>query len=108
MKTTIFSLGDGPRCAAFVLAALAADAAMAQDAQLDGQCLPRLTHQQQRLYDKANDGTDALRQFIFIRRAILQVDTHETAVWADSLNRSRTMCAKNLSDVRTSAQAAGS
>ena len=79
-------------CVAFFLAALAADAVMAQDVALDATCAPLLTHQQQRLYEKANAGTDALRQFVFIRRAILQVDVYETATWAGSVNAARATC----------------
>ena len=79
-------------CFAFVLAALAVDAAMAQDVALDATCAPLLTHQQRRLYEKANAGTDALRQFVFIRRAILQVDVYETATWAGSVNEARAAC----------------
>ena len=79
-------------CFAFVLAALTVDAAMAQDVALDATCAPLLTHEQQRLYEKANAGTDALRQFVFIRRAILQVDVHETAAWAGSVNEARAVC----------------
>jgi hypothetical protein len=91
--------------AASVLTALAADVAMAQDVALDAKCAPLLTHQQQRLYDKANDGTSALRQFVFIRRAILQVDVYETATWAESLNAARAVCARN-SSVAASANSA--
>jgi hypothetical protein len=47
---------------------------------------------QRRLYEEANPGIDALRQFVFIRRAILQVDVYETATWAGSLNTARAVC----------------
>ena len=79
-------------CFAFVLAALAVDAAMAQNVALDATCALLLTHQQRRLYEKANAGTDALRQFVFIRRAILQVDVYETATWAGSVNAAVAVC----------------
>ena len=79
-------------CVAFFLAALAVDGAMAQDVVLDASCAPLLTQQQRRLYEKANAGTDALRQFVFIRRAILQVDVYETATWAGSVNAARATC----------------
>jgi hypothetical protein len=92
MKASHFSLRRAPHCAALVLATLAGDAVLAQTVELDANCVPQLTRQQQRLYQKANDGTDALRQFIFIRRAILQVDTYETATWAESLNEARAAC----------------
>jgi hypothetical protein len=73
MKAGHFSLRRVPQCAALILAALAGETVMAQTVELDANCVPQLARQQQRLYQKANDGTDALRQFIFIRRAILQV-----------------------------------
>jgi len=79
-------------CVALVLAALAVDGAMAQDVALDATCAPLLTQQQQRLYDKANAGTDVLREFVFIRRAILQIDVYETATWAGSVNAARAVC----------------
>ena len=78
------------------MAALAVDAAMAQDVALDATCAPLLTHQQRRLYDKANAGTDVLRQFVFIRRAILQVDVYETATWAESVNVARAGCSSGV------------
>jgi hypothetical protein len=104
MKANHFSLRRVPQCAALVLAALAGDAVMAQTVELDANCGPQLTRQQQRLYQKANDGTDALRQFIFIRRAILQVDTYETATWAESLNVARGSCLQKRSAAVTTPQ----
>jgi hypothetical protein len=90
MRNSPFSLRLASGCIAFVLAALAVDAAMAQDVELDATCAPLLTHQQRRLYDKANVGTDALRQFVFIRRAILRVDVYETAT-GRNLNAARAL-----------------
>jgi hypothetical protein len=104
MKASHFSLRRLPQCAALILAALAGEAIMAQTVKLDANCIPQLTRQQQRLYQKANDGTDALRQFIFIRRAILQADTYETATWAESLNAARAACVRTRS-AAVSAQA---
>ena len=98
MRNSHLSLRLAPVCVAFVLAALAVDAVMAQDVRLDATCAPLLTHQQRRLYEKANAGTDALRQFVFIRRAILQVDVYETATWAESLNAARAICSSRRSD----------
>jgi len=96
MTTSRLSLCQIARYAALV-SPLAAHPVMAQEAQLDGDCAPALTYTQQRFYQKANDGTDALRNFIFIRRAILQVDTYETAIWAASLSRARAACMKKTS-----------
>jgi len=92
MRNSQLSLRLAPSLVALILAALTVDAAMAQDVALDATCAPLLTHEQQRLYEKANAGTDALRQFVFIRRAILQVDVHETAAWAGSVNEARAVC----------------
>src|SRR5580765_823269 len=82
---------------ASLMLALAAHPVMAQEARLDKDCIPQLTNAQQRLYQKANEGPDALRDFIFIRRAILQVDTYETATWAASLSGARVACQKTAS-----------
>ena len=92
MRNSHPSLRLASGCVASVLAALAVDGAMAQDVALDATCAPLLTHQQQRLYEKANAGTDTLRQFVFIRRAILQVDVYETATWAQSVDAARAVC----------------
>lgn len=92
MNASNFFLRRVPQRLAFVLSVLAGQAVMAQTVELNANCVPQLTRQQQRLYQKANDGTDALRQFIFIRRAILQVDTYETATWVDSVNEMRAAC----------------
>jgi hypothetical protein len=92
MRNSQLSLRLATGCLAFVLAAPAVDAVMAQDVALDATCAPLLSHQYRRLYEKANAGTDALRQFVFIRRAFLQVDVYETATWAESLNETRAAC----------------
>jgi hypothetical protein len=97
MRTSPLSLRHAAGFAASILCALSAGAVMAQDVGLDANCAPLLTHRQQRLYDKANDGTPALSQFVFIRRAILQVDVYETATWAESLNAARASCTRNHS-----------
>ena len=104
MKVSHFSLRHVPQCAALILAALAGEAVMAKTVELDANCAPQLTRQQERLYQKANDGTDALRQFIFIRRAILQVDVYETATWAESLNAARGSCAQRRAAAVTTQQ----
>jgi hypothetical protein len=92
MTTRNNSLRTASWCAALVLTVLVARVAKAEDIVIAADCLPRLTAQQQRLYDHANAGTDSLRQFIFIRRAILQVDVYETAVWAASVDAARVSC----------------
>jgi hypothetical protein len=47
---------------------------------------------QQRLLAKADEGTDALRRFIYIRRAILQLDVLETAQWAEAWHAADAEC----------------
>ena len=103
MRTNQFA--HAARCAAFVFAVVAAEAATAQGAKLDTNCVPLLTHQQQRLYSKASEGTDSLRWFVFIRRAILQVDVYDTAIWAESLNAARAMCMRQREVAASSLEA---
>jgi hypothetical protein len=76
-----------------VLAALSSGAAMAQSAS-STTCGPQLTHLQERLYQKAGEGPGALRDFIFIRRGILQLDVSETAAWAGAVSQARAACMK--------------
>jgi hypothetical protein len=77
----------------FVLAGLTSGAAMAQAAP-STTCGPQLTHLQERLYQKAGEGPGALRDFIFIRRGILQLDVSETADWAGAVSQARAACMK--------------
>lgn len=93
MNVSHFFSCRAPQCAALVLATLAGDAVVAQTVKLDANCVAQLTRQQQWLYQKANDGGE----YIFIRRAILQVDTYETATWAESLNAARAACVRTRS-----------
>ena len=50
---------------------------------------------EQRLLAKADEGTDALRRFIYIRRAILQLDVRETAEWAEAWHATNASCARS-------------
>ena len=95
-----------PGCLAFVVAALAAGTALAQDTTTNVDCVPQMTGLQQRLYQKANEGPDVLRDFMFIRRGILQLDTYETAAWASSLNEARAACMKKSARAEASPSAA--
>jgi hypothetical protein len=95
-----------PGCVAFALAALATGTALAQDVSINVDCVPRMTGLQQRLYQKANEGPDVLRAFMFIRRGILQLDTYETAAWANSVNEARTVCMKKSARAEASPSAA--
>jgi hypothetical protein len=82
----------------FVLATLTSGAAMAQNAS-STTCGPQLTHLQERLYEKAGEGPDTLRDFIFIRRGILQLDVSETADWAAAVSKKRATCMKQSAQV---------
>ncbi len=84
------------RTLAFVLAAFVSGAAMARDAAVDAACEPHLSPLQQRIYQKANAGPAALRDFIYIRRGILQLDIYETAEWAASVSAKRASCMKGV------------
>jgi hypothetical protein len=88
----------------FVLSTLASGAALAQDAGFGATCGPQLTHLQERLYQKAGEGPDALRDFMFIRRGILQLDVTETADWAASVNQERAACMKKSARAQAAPQ----
>jgi hypothetical protein len=87
----------------FVLAALASGAVMAQNTSSTA-CAPQLTHLQERLYQKAGEGPDALRDFVFIRRGILQLDVSETADWAASVSQERAACMKKSAQAQAAPQ----
>ena len=95
-----------PGCAAFVVAALATGTALAQDTTINVDCVQQMTGLQDRLYQKANEGPDVLRDFMFIRRGILQLDTYETAAWASSVNEARAACMKKSARAEASPSAA--
>lgn len=85
------------------LLAGSACAAMAQQTAAAGSCaLPKMSSMESRLYQKAAEGTNELRQFMHIRRGILQMDVMETALWAERLDNARAACVQ-----RASAEPAG-
>jgi hypothetical protein len=96
MKTINSFLSRGLRGALLALAVSGSGMAMAQSASFDAECAPRLSGVQQRLFDKSDQGPDALRDFMFVRRGILQLDIYETGVWADSIRQERAACIKQL------------
>ena len=63
----------------FALAALAAAAppAHAAEARLDAQCQPHLSPLQHRLLQKAAEGPDRLRQFVWMTRGIYGLNIEE-------------------------------
>ncbi|HZV91736.1 MAG TPA: hypothetical protein VFF72_00885 [Caldimonas sp.] len=81
---------------AFVLAVMASGAAMAADGGAGATCAPHLSPLRARIYQKAVDGPAVLREFLFIRRGILQLDVTETADWAAAVTRARAACMKNV------------
>jgi hypothetical protein len=85
---------------AFVITALVSGAAVAQDTGVDAACAPKLSPLQQRIYQKANAGPAALRDFLYIRRGILQLDIYETADWAASVSAKRASCMKGLAQAQ--------
>jgi hypothetical protein len=85
---------------AFVLAVLASGTAMAQDSGTAAACAPQLSPLQARLYQKAVDGTGALRDFLYIRRGILQLDVTQTAEWAASVSQDRSACMKKVAEAQ--------
>jgi hypothetical protein len=89
-----------------VLAALTSGAAMAQNPNPGATCGPQLTPMQERLYQKAGEGPDALRDFMFIRRGMLQLDVHETASWASSVSQKRAACGKQSAQAQAAPQLA--
>ena len=89
---------------AIAIAALAASTAGAKDIRLDATCAPQMTRGETRLYQKASEGTDVLRAFIWIRRSIVQVDVFETAVWAEGVDAAREACVKALATSRAPRQ----
>lgn len=101
MKNASMFLPRALRGAAFAFIASVSGVAMAQTATFDADCVPQLSGVQQRLYAKAGEGPDALREFMFIRRGILQLDIYETGVWADSVRDAGALCVKRLAGTRS-------
>ena len=64
----------------------------AQGVRLDANCVPQMTRLEARLYEKAEEGPSALRNFISIRRGIYQLDIRETADWAARVSAARSAC----------------
>ena len=71
---------------------LATSVAGAQEVRVDANCVPQMTRLEARLYQKASEGPDALRDFIWIRRGIYQLDIMETATWASGVNAAQSAC----------------
>jgi hypothetical protein len=67
-------------------------AASASEMALDAHCAPQLTPLEQRIQDRAGVGPDALRQFLWIRRDILQLDIYDTAARFEALGNARASC----------------
>jgi len=98
MSKHIHSMFGSVRMAAFVLALpILATATAAKGVEFDANCAPKLARLEQRLYQKANEGADALRSFMWIRRAIFQLDIYETGTWANEVNAARAACLKTRS-----------
>ena len=79
----------------FSTVAATAGVAMAQSAPAD-KCVPQMSRLEQRLYQKAGEGPDALRDFIFIRRSIYQIDMSDVQSWAGGVDATRAACLKTV------------
>jgi hypothetical protein len=75
-----------------------AQAAGAATIAFDGGCVPQLSPLQQRIVDRAAAGPAELRQFLWIRRAILQPDIAQTMGWADAVESARRRCLSSHAD----------
>jgi hypothetical protein len=87
-------LSVATRCVGVAGCLLATSAVMARDVPLDAACVPQLTNLEHRLYRMSGDGPDALRQFIWTRRGIYQLDAMDTAGWASNVDAARSACVK--------------
>jgi hypothetical protein len=70
----------------------ATGAVMAHGVSVDASCTPQVTPLEARLVQKAEQGPDALRQFIFIRRGMLTLDMREVADRVRSIEDVRATC----------------
>jgi hypothetical protein len=87
-------LSFATRCVGAAGCLLATSVVMARDVQLDAACVPQLTNLEHRLYQLAGAGPDALRQFIWSRRGIYQLDALDTATWVGDVDAARSACVK--------------
>ena len=71
---------------------LATGVVMAQGVSVDATCTPQITPLETRLVQKASQGPDALRQFIFIRRSMLTLDMREVADRVRAIEDARGTC----------------
>ena len=65
---------------------------MAQGVSVDATCTPQVTGLEARLVQKAEQGPDALRQFIFIRRSLYTLDMREVADRVRAIEDARGAC----------------
>jgi len=65
---------------------------MAQGVSVDATCAPQVTQFEARLVQKAAQGPDALRQFIFIRRSMFTLDMREVADRVRAIEDARGAC----------------
>jgi hypothetical protein len=72
---------------------LGAAPSMARASEPDCATLASPTRLEQRLLDKAEQGVDSLRQYIFISRGTRQLDMMEVVAWLDARRASAAACA---------------
>jgi len=87
--------------AVFTLAGLASCGAAAETTWLGSDCEPRMTPLQERLYQKRQEGGEALRRFILVRQGIVQADFGETVEWAAAVDEARSRCVRRLSQAQS-------
>jgi hypothetical protein len=66
--------------------------ATAASVHFDSRCTPQLNRVDKALYEKASEGTPALRRYMEVRQSILLRDVYETAVWAERVAEARKSC----------------
>ena len=88
MNRTLFAPILHAACAAAVLTF--AGTALAQETG----CPAGLSRLQKRLIDQAGQGPEEVRRFLYIRRAILQLDTADTLAWVEAVRTANPACVK--------------
>jgi hypothetical protein len=73
---------------------LAAGAAWAGPVTVDASCNPQISPLDARLVQKAAEGPDSFRTFIFIRRGIYGLDVQDSADRVQEIQAARNACTK--------------
>jgi hypothetical protein len=84
--------GIGAACVASALLLCAAPSQAARPSESDCAALAAPNRLEQRLLDKAGQGIDTLRQYIFITRGIHGYDMFEVVKWMDARRATAAAC----------------